>query len=57
MGEKTTVEAQEKDALEEGGLDPLEISRHDFKEAADHVNGLKRGLIDFLSLPKLVFIT
>jgi glutamate dehydrogenase (NAD(P)+) len=31
---------------------PFEISRHQFEHAAAHLDGLKRGVVDFLSVPK-----
>jgi len=55
MSEQSTARSPETEALavvEEDNLDPLEIGRRQFMEAAAHLSGLKRGLVDTLSLPK-----
>ena len=43
----------ESAAIEEN-LDPVSISEQQFDRAAAHIQGLKRGLIDFLKMPKRV---
>lgn len=52
MSDKQTVNVQETETLQEDNLDPMEIGRHQFREAAARVGGLKLGLIDFLDSPK-----
>jgi glutamate dehydrogenase (NAD(P)+) len=51
------MEAQEHDPPAGENLDPIAISEQQFERARDHIQGLKRGLIDFLKQPKRIYIT
>ena len=51
MTDAEGVVASEADAESEG-LDPLDIAREQFNRARRHLDGFKRGLIEFFEVPK-----